>query len=33
MTLGDAHARIKLIDFGCATWEGGPAGSLVSTDS
>jgi serine/threonine protein kinase len=31
MTLGDADARIKLIDLGCATWEGGPAGSLVQT--
>ena len=29
--LEDAHVRVKLIDFGCATWEGGPPGSLVQT--
>ena len=31
MMLDDVNVRVKLIDFGCATWEGGPAGSLVQT--
>jgi dual-specificity kinase len=29
--LEDANVEVRLIDFGCATWEGGPPGSLVQT--
>eukprot|EP00286_Rhodomonas_abbreviata_P022710 CAMPEP_0181307388 /NCGR_PEP_ID=MMETSP1101-20121128/10851_1 /TAXON_ID=46948 /ORGANISM="Rhodomonas abbreviata, Strain Caron Lab Isolate" /LENGTH=452 /DNA_ID=CAMNT_0023413597 /DNA_START=130 /DNA_END=1485 /DNA_ORIENTATION=+ len=29
--LSQPYPVLKLIDFGCATWEGGPAGTLVQT--
>uniref|UniRef100_A0A7S0HAX4 Protein kinase domain-containing protein n=1 Tax=Hanusia phi TaxID=3032 RepID=A0A7S0HAX4_9CRYP len=31
MTLDDPTLSVKLIDFGCASWNGGPAGTVVQT--